>query len=104
MIPTNDHKPNYIPGTIVRTERPKGLVYDTAKLGPNLKKWREKIGFTQTELAELIDCDKSHIRHIENGDYKVKLDSADSAVHLSLGLFVRIVNTLECSVEELLCY
>lgn len=35
--------------------------------GSNLREMREKAGLTQSELAELVGCSRSHISRLEDG-------------------------------------
>ena len=48
---------------------------DLTRIGKNVKYYRAKAGFTQSELAEMVDLTNTHISHIETGDGTMSLDS-----------------------------
>lgn len=64
---------------------------DYKKLGIRIKSVRKRIGYTQTQLAVLTGYSVQHISHIETGDTKLSVDS-----------LVKIANTLEISLDQLL--
>lgn len=64
---------------------------DYAKLGLNIKKFRQYQGLTQEKLAELVGCNPSHISNIENNYTKA-----------SLNTLLAIANTLNTSIDYLL--
>lgn len=59
----------------------------------NIKKYRTAKGLTQKQLAEAVGCGQSRIADYEAGRYKIE--------NLTLGVALRIAETLQCSVEEL---
>lgn len=64
---------------------------DYRKLGMKVKEIRLNRGLTQDSLAELIDCNVSHISNIENCHTKV-----------SLNTLLAIANALNTSIDNLL--
>ena len=64
---------------------------DYAKLGIKIKKMRRKAGLTQDNLAEMVNCNTSHISNIENNHTKV-----------SLNVLLAIANVLNTSIDFLL--
>lgn len=65
---------------------------DYRDLGVRVRKARQEKGLTQEQLAEACGVGPSHISHIETG-----------AAYISMPVFIAILNTLECSADELLC-
>ena len=61
-------------------------------IGQRIKAKRIENGLTQEKLSELIGVGPSHMSHIESG----------STVP-SFEVFISILNTLNCSADELLC-
>lgn len=61
------------------------------KLGLKIKELRQKNGFTQDKLAEMVSCNTSHISNIENNHTKV-----------SLNVLLAIANVLNTSIDYLL--
>lgn len=57
----------------------------------NLRKFREKVGITQDELAKLSGCARSYIGEVETGKQKMTLKLAN-----------RIAPFLHCSVADVL--
>lgn len=64
---------------------------DYSKLGKNIKSIRISKGLTQDNLAELVNCNTSHISNIENNHTKV-----------SLNVLLAIANSLNTSIDYLL--
>ncbi len=64
---------------------------DYAKLGQKIKEIRLKLGLTQDNLAEIVNCNTSHISNIENNHTKV-----------SLNVLLAIANALNTSIDYLL--
>ncbi len=64
---------------------------DYAKLGQKIKEIRLKSGLTQDNLAEMVNCNTSHISNIENNHTKV-----------SLSVLLAIANALNTSIDYLL--
>lgn len=65
---------------------------DYVNLGKRIRHYRVKRGFTQQKLSEMVDIVPSNISHIERGTNKV-----------SLPTLVRIANSLDVSIDQLLC-
>ncbi len=65
--------------------------HDIEVLGLKLKAIRQKRGFTQAQLAELVDCSNTYICLLEKG-----------AKCMSLDMFVFVANALNVSADELL--
>ena len=63
------------------------------KIRNRIKKNRKRIGFTQEELAEVVDCSREHIARIENGKINAGLD-----------LFIKLATIFEISLDELAGY
>ena len=61
-------------------------------LGARIKEVRLNRGLTQDNLAEMVGCNTSHISNIEN-----------SYTKLSLNVLLAIANSLDTSVDYLLC-
>lgn len=64
---------------------------DYSKLGMKIKEIRINNGLTQDKLAELVNCNTSHISNIENNHTKV-----------SLNVLLAIANSLNTSIDYLL--
>ncbi len=64
---------------------------DYAKLGSNIKEARINKGLTQDVLAEMVNCNTSHISNIENSHTKV-----------SLNILLSITNALDTTIDLLL--
>ena len=65
---------------------------DYALIGKRIKKLRKATGWTQDDLCFEANISKTHMSHIENGTTK-----------LSLPVLIAIANTLETTVDNLLC-
>jgi len=65
---------------------------DYKALGERIRMIRKSKGMTQNYLAEQVGIEPSNISHIERAVSKV-----------GLATLVGIANTLECSVDDLLC-
>ena len=65
---------------------------DLKDVGMRIRTARKKMGFTQEQLAEAAGVGTTHISHIETGSGKA-----------SLRTLLAIINTLNCSSDELLC-
>ncbi len=65
---------------------------DYTHIGVQIRKARIKKGLTQEELASRIDVGVTHISHIETGN-----------TIPSIKTFIKIVNALDCSADEILC-
>lgn len=65
---------------------------DYSDLGIRIKRRREELRMSQTELASRAELSTQHISNVENARSKIGLDK-----------LVTISNVLECSVDELLC-
>ena len=55
------------------------------------KKYRKQKGFTQAQLAEIIDISTIHMSHLETG-----------SVAMSLECMIKVCNALEVSPDDLL--
>ena len=64
---------------------------DYKTIGAQIRRVRLKRGLTQEQLAEAADVGVTHISHIETGNSI-----------LSLQVLVDIINSLECSADDLL--
>ena len=64
---------------------------DKVELGMKLREARNKAGFTQEQLAEMVDISTTHMSHIETGNTK-----------LSLQVFADLAEALQVSVDSLL--
>ena len=61
------------------------------EIGNRIKKYRKQKGFTQAQLAEIIDISTIHMSHLETG-----------SVAMSLECMIKICDTLEISPDDLL--
>ena len=68
------------------------MAIDYKDVGQRIKEKRIERGLTQEKLSELVGIGPSHMSHIESG----------STVP-SFEVFISILNTLNCSADELLC-
>ena len=55
-----------------------------------MKKYREKFGYSQEYLAELIDCSREHVVRLETGK-----------VNIGLPLFIKLAEIFKISLDEL---
>lgn len=60
------------------------------KIRNRIKKHRKRLGFSQEQLAEIVDCSREHIARIESG-----------RINLGLDLFIRFAQVFEVSLDEL---
>lgn len=60
-------------------------------IGNNIKKFRKAKGFTQAQLAEMIDISTIHMSHLETG-----------SVSMSLECLVKICDCLDVTPDDLL--
>lgn len=60
------------------------------KIRNRIKKHRKKLGLSQEQLAEIVDCSREHIARIESG-----------RINLGLDLFIRFAQVFEVSLDEL---
>ena len=65
---------------------------DYKDIGIRIRAARMKKGMTQEQLAEAVSVGTPHISHIETGKTVP-----------SLKTLINIINTLECSADELFC-
>lgn len=68
------------------------MTIDYKDLGARIKVKREAKGYSQAEFAHEVQLSTQHISNIENAKSKVSLDK-----------LVCIANTLDSSVDELVC-
>ncbi len=61
------------------------------KIGKRIQEQRKKKGYTQEELAEILEISTNHMSALERGVYGVKLDK-----------FVQLINVLGCNADDLL--
>lgn len=67
------------------------MVLDLRAIGNNIKKYRKSKGFTQAQLAEMIDISTIHMSHMETG-----------SVSMSLECLIKICDSLDISPDDLL--
>lgn len=65
---------------------------DYQDMGRRIRKFRQARHLSQDKLAELANLSTPHMSHIETGATKV-----------SLPTLIRIANSLDCTLDELLC-
>lgn len=68
-----------------------GIYMDYILIGQRIRTFRKKKGYSQMQLAELLNISTTHMSHIETGTTK-----------LSLPVLVDISRVLEVSTDELL--
>lgn len=68
------------------------MAIDYRDLGRRVRAKREEKGMSQAELAEKAELSTQHISNVENARTKIGLEK-----------LVDIANTLNCSVDELVC-
>ena len=61
-------------------------------IGKKIQEFRKKKGMTQEELSEIIDISPHYLSALERGIYNIKLET-----------LVKILNTLDCSADEVFC-
>ena len=64
---------------------------DCTNLGKRIRAMHSKKNITQERLGEMIGVGTTHVSHIETGNTMP-----------SMKTFVKIINALECSADELL--
>ena len=64
---------------------------DCANIGPRIRAARSRQRLTQEKLGRLIGVGTTHISHIETGSTLPSMET-----------FVKILNVLDCSADELL--
>lgn len=74
-----------------QTEQGLHIMADCTNLGKRIRAMRSKKNITQERLGEMIGVGTTHVSHIETGNTMP-----------SMKTFVKIVNALECSADELL--
>lgn len=67
------------------------MVLDLRAIGNNIKKYRKSKGFTQAQLAEMIDISTIHMSHMETG-----------SVSMSLECLIKICDSLDITPDDLL--
>lgn len=70
---------------------------DKKALGKELQKYRERAGYSQETLAEIIDCSAIFISYIERG---VKAPSLDTLIKLANALDISIDILLRKDVQQ----
>ena len=60
------------------------------KICHRIKKYRKLNGYSQEQLAELIDCSREHIARIENGK-----------INIGLSNFIKLAEVFQISLDEL---
>ncbi len=60
------------------------------KIRNRIKKYRKLHGYSQEQLAELIDCSREHIARIENGK-----------INIGLSNFIKLAEVFQISLDEL---
>ena len=61
-------------------------------IGKRIQEFRKKKGMTQEELSEIINVTPHYLSALERGIYNIKLET-----------LVKILNTLDCSADEVFC-
>ena len=56
----------------------------------NMRYYREKLGYSQEYLAELLDCSREHIVRIENGK-----------LNIGLGNFIKLAEIFNTTLDKL---
>lgn len=67
------------------------MVLDLRAIGNNIKKYRKSKGFTQAQLAEMIDISTIHMSHMETG-----------SVSMSLECLIKTCDSLDITPDDLL--
>lgn len=60
-------------------------------IGKRIRQWRKKRGYSQMQFAEVVDLSTNYLSGIECGKK-----------HPTLYTFIRIVNALDCTADDLL--
>ena len=63
------------------------------KFCEKLQKLRKEKGYSQEQLAEIIDCSREHIARIENGK-----------INIGLEYFIKLAQVFNISLDELAGY
>lgn len=61
-------------------------------IGKRIAQYRRRKGMTQEELSEILEITPHYLSALERGLYNIKLE-----------MLVKILNTLECSADEVFC-
>lgn len=64
---------------------------DCANIGPRIRAARGRQRLTQEKLGQIVGVGTTHISHIETGSTMPSMET-----------FVKILNALDCSADELL--
>ena len=67
------------------------MMLNLKAIGNNIKKHRKSKGFTQAQLAEMIDISTIHMSHMETG-----------SVSMSLECLIKICDSLDITPDDLL--
>lgn len=67
------------------------MMLNLKAIGSNIKKHRKSKGFTQAQLAEMIDISTIHMSHMETG-----------SVSMSLECLIKICDSLDITPDDLL--
>ena len=67
------------------------MMLNSKAIGSNIKKHRKSKGFTQAQLAEMIDISTIHMSHMETG-----------SVSMSLECLIKICDSLNITPDDLL--
>lgn len=77
---------------MVSVQMKQSVSYEPATLGERVKQLRNATGYTGNELAELVGCSGSYIRHLETG--RVKLPGPDMLKALASALGTEVWDLL----------
>ncbi len=61
-------------------------------IGKRIAQYRRRKGLTQEELSEILEITPHYLSALERGIYNIKLE-----------MLVKILNTLDCSADEVFC-
>lgn len=67
------------------------MVVDYIAIGKRIRKVRQRLGYSQEQLAEMSGLTPPHLSHVETGNTKVSLPS-----------LVQIANALDVTMDDLL--